>query len=125
MDRYTPRPPKKVGRKAKRQGTQEAPLLSDAEKAQAKKVAGAKKSSDAIGGIKKLAATIFDMRGVTSKAKRRMNNFSKGILVNTKNEVKAKPNDLLKGAQRDARPENTSFPPQDPSEVPDKKHPIR
>ncbi|PWW74057.1 hypothetical protein C7212DRAFT_365679 [Tuber magnatum] len=71
---------------------------------------------DPLSSIKKLAAIVADVRGVTTKAKRR--SFSKGIIDSTNAKIDSQFNSALEDAERTDRPENTSIPPGMPVQTP-------
>ncbi|PUU72457.1 hypothetical protein B9Z19DRAFT_1197543 [Tuber borchii] len=104
------------GNKVKREETDAQPPLPGTEKAtiaeerEEKKV---KKRSDPLSSIKKFAAIVADVRGVTSKVKRR--GFSKGIIDSTKAKLDSQFNSVFEEAERT---ENTSFPPGLPVKTP-------
>jgi len=103
------------GSKAKRGKTDAEPSspLPDTEKAGTAEETEVKKPVDPFSRIKKIAAIVADVRGVTSKVKRRRS-FSKSII----DSAKAKLDGQLEDAERMVHPENTSFPPGLPVKTP-------
>ncbi|KAG0138641.1 hypothetical protein HOY82DRAFT_588530 [Tuber indicum] len=105
------------GSKVKREIEEAEPLLSDAEKAAIAEETEVKKSMDRVARIKKLAAIVADVRGVTSRVKRR--GFSKSIIDSAIAKVDNQLDSAaLEDTERTVRPENTSFPPGMPVKTP-------
>jgi len=101
------------GGKVKRGAT--APHLSETDKP-AEKREVKKKRADPFSGIKKIAAIVADVRGVTSKVKR--GSFSKSIIDSTNAKLDSQLDSTLEDAERTVHPENTSFPPGLPVKTP-------
>lgn len=101
------------GNKVKREKTDAEPPLPDTEEATVAEGGEAKKRSDPLSSIKKVAAIVADVRGVTSKVKRR--GFSKGIIDSTNAKLDSQFNSVREEAERT---ENTSFPPGLPVKTP-------
>lgn len=101
------------GGKVKRENTDAELPLPDTEEATIAEGGEAKKRSDPLSSIKKVAAIVADVRGVTSKVKRR--GFSKGIIDSTNAKLDSQFNSVGEEVERT---ENTSFPPGLPVKTP-------